>query len=69
MTIDTPNKPNKMADTFNGPAWHEDGTPFSPADYKAACLPVPTLSKLALWARADAERAAESSNVFHQNKD
>lgn len=70
MTIDMPNKPNKMTDTFTGRAWHEDGTPFASADYNESGLRVPTLSQLALWARADRERtAADSSNVFHQNKD
>ena len=57
MTIDMPNKPNKMTDTFTGRAWHPDGTPFSDADYRAANLPVPTPEQLAHWAVTEREIA------------
>ncbi len=68
MTIDMPNKPNKMTDTFTGRAWHEDGTPFAPVDYNESGLRVPTLSQLALWARADREHAAEPGENLPSEK-
>ncbi len=55
-----PKKPgNKYSDPIIGRAWHADGTPFTPKDYREAGLYVPTPSQLALWAKADSQRAAE----------
>ena len=51
-------KPNKHSNTFSQ-GWHPDGRPFTAQDYRDAGLPVPTLRQLALWAKADAQRAAE----------
>ena len=53
--------PNKQT---GGPCrcWHADGTPFSDQDCRNANLPVPTPYQLALWARADAEREADTED-------
>lgn len=34
-------------------AWHEDGTPYSPEDYRKAGMPVPTPEQIAHWAEMD----------------
>lgn len=49
----------RFATPFGTRAWHPDGTPFSPNEYRAAGLEVPTPEQQALWARQDRERERE----------
>ncbi len=49
-------KGERFGTPFGARAWHPDGTPFSPDDYRAAGLEVPTPEQQAVWARQDRER-------------
>ncbi|MDE3259564.1 MAG: hypothetical protein OYM47_17180 [Gemmatimonadota bacterium] len=40
-------------DTAGMQVWHPDGTPYSPADYEKAGMPVPTPERLAHWAEIE----------------
>ncbi len=48
-------KGERFGTPFGSRAWHPDGTPFSPNDYRAAGFDVPTAEQQALWARQDRE--------------
>ncbi len=47
--------------------WHPDGTPYSPADYRKAGMPVPTPEQIAHWAEMD-RIFADPVRIVNQNK-
>ena len=46
----------RFVDSYFGPAWHADGTPYSDEDYRRAGMDVPTPEQKAAWAKLDAEQ-------------